>query len=153
MRDWWVNPDAFLPPLQLEFIKEIGFTHMRILEGVSTVIQLGGLLARLCKMVSCTPPHPAIRALTCLTRLPPPATGPWAVQAAGQLGVTSLPSSHRVLYPPQTKARDASLHRVHCVAAVLLALLSCPFALLLETARMHIKVGCRDGLPGRDAQG
>lgn len=39
------------PFLQLEFIKEIGWTHMRILEGVSTVIQLGGLLSRLCKMV------------------------------------------------------------------------------------------------------
>lgn len=38
--------------LQLEFIKEIGFTHMRILEGVSTVIQLGGLMARLCQLVS-----------------------------------------------------------------------------------------------------
>jgi len=37
---------------QLDFIKEIGFTHMRILEGVSTVIQLGGLMARLCQMVS-----------------------------------------------------------------------------------------------------
>jgi replication factor C subunit 2/4 len=36
--------------MKLEFIKEIGFTHMRILEGVGTIIQLGGLLARLCKM-------------------------------------------------------------------------------------------------------
>ncbi|KZT30868.1 P-loop containing nucleoside triphosphate hydrolase protein [Neolentinus lepideus HHB14362 ss-1] len=35
---------------KLEFIKEIGFTHMRILEGVGTIIQLGGLMARLCKM-------------------------------------------------------------------------------------------------------
>ncbi|KAK9897077.1 P-loop containing nucleoside triphosphate hydrolase protein [Cystobasidium minutum MCA 4210] len=35
---------------KLEFIKEIGFTHMRILEGVSTVVQLGGLLSRLCKL-------------------------------------------------------------------------------------------------------
>ena len=26
---------------------------MRILEGVGTIIQLGGLLARLCKLVSC----------------------------------------------------------------------------------------------------
>jgi len=32
--------------------QEIGFTHMRILEGVGTIIQLAGLLARLCKMVS-----------------------------------------------------------------------------------------------------
>ncbi|KAF8506713.1 P-loop containing nucleoside triphosphate hydrolase protein [Russula emetica] len=35
---------------KLEYIKEIGFTHMRILEGVGTMIQLGGLMARLCKM-------------------------------------------------------------------------------------------------------
>lgn len=33
------------------FIQEIGFTHMRILEGVGTLVQLGGLIARLCKMV------------------------------------------------------------------------------------------------------
>ena len=31
-------------------MQEIGFTHMRILEGVGTLIQLGGLMARLCKM-------------------------------------------------------------------------------------------------------
>ncbi|KAJ8482583.1 hypothetical protein ONZ45_g14896 [Pleurotus djamor] len=35
---------------KLEYIKEIGFTHMRILEGVGTIIQLSGLMARLCKM-------------------------------------------------------------------------------------------------------
>ncbi|KAF7784050.1 hypothetical protein Agabi119p4_215 [Agaricus bisporus var. burnettii] len=35
---------------KLEFIKEIGFTHMRILEGVGTLVQLAGLVARLCKM-------------------------------------------------------------------------------------------------------
>ncbi|KAF8342252.1 P-loop containing nucleoside triphosphate hydrolase protein [Cantharellus anzutake] len=35
---------------KLEFIKEIGWTHMRILEGVGTLIQLSGLLARLCKL-------------------------------------------------------------------------------------------------------
>ncbi|KAF8632952.1 hypothetical protein AX15_001555 [Amanita polypyramis BW_CC] len=34
---------------KLEYIKEIGFTHMRILEGVGTLIQLAGLVARLCK--------------------------------------------------------------------------------------------------------
>ena len=33
-------------------MQEIGFTHMRILEGVGTLIQLGGLMARLCKIVS-----------------------------------------------------------------------------------------------------
>jgi len=35
---------------KLEFIKEIGFTHMRILEGVGTLAQLTGLLSRLCRM-------------------------------------------------------------------------------------------------------
>lgn len=35
-------------------VQEIGFTHMRILEGVGTIIQLGGLLARLCKLVCLT---------------------------------------------------------------------------------------------------
>ncbi|KAK7695339.1 replication factor C subunit 4 [Cerrena zonata] len=34
---------------KLEYIKEIGFTHMRVLEGVGTLIQLGGLMARLCR--------------------------------------------------------------------------------------------------------
>ncbi|KAM0789014.1 replication factor C subunit 4 [Microbotryomycetes sp. NB124-2] len=42
--------DALPEYTKLEFIKEIGFTHMRILEGVSTVVQLGGLLARLCRV-------------------------------------------------------------------------------------------------------
>jgi len=32
-------------------LQEIGFTHMRILEGVGTLIQLAGLAARLCKVV------------------------------------------------------------------------------------------------------
>ncbi|KAF2145973.1 uncharacterized protein K452DRAFT_315249 [Aplosporella prunicola CBS 121167] len=35
---------------KLEFIKEIGFTHMRILEGVQTYLQLSGCVARLCKI-------------------------------------------------------------------------------------------------------
>ncbi|KZT02485.1 P-loop containing nucleoside triphosphate hydrolase protein [Laetiporus sulphureus 93-53] len=35
---------------KLEYIKEIGWTHMRILAGVGTLIQLSGLMARLCKM-------------------------------------------------------------------------------------------------------
>lgn len=34
------------------YSKEIGFTHMRILEGVGTIIQLAGLVARLCKLAS-----------------------------------------------------------------------------------------------------
>ncbi|KAK7546251.1 P-loop containing nucleoside triphosphate hydrolase protein [Phyllosticta citricarpa] len=35
---------------KLEFIKEIGFTHMRILEGVQTYLQLAGCVAKLCKI-------------------------------------------------------------------------------------------------------
>ncbi|KAF8594799.1 P-loop containing nucleoside triphosphate hydrolase protein [Ceratobasidium sp. AG-I] len=34
---------------KLEYIKEIGWTHMRVLEGVGTLVQLGGLAARLCR--------------------------------------------------------------------------------------------------------
>lgn len=33
---------------RLEIIKEIGFTHMRVLEGVSTYLQLCGLFAKIC---------------------------------------------------------------------------------------------------------
>ncbi|KAI0034164.1 P-loop containing nucleoside triphosphate hydrolase protein [Vararia minispora EC-137] len=44
------NFDELPEYTKLEFIKEIGFTHMRILEGVGTLIQLSGLMARLCKM-------------------------------------------------------------------------------------------------------
>ncbi|KAI8449017.1 replication factor C subunit 4 [Phakopsora pachyrhizi] len=42
--------DKMAEYLKLEFIKEIGFTHMQILEGVSTLTQLGGLMSRLCKL-------------------------------------------------------------------------------------------------------
>jgi len=35
--------------LKLEFIKEIGFCHMRIGDGVDSHLQMSGLLARLCK--------------------------------------------------------------------------------------------------------
>jgi len=34
--------------LKLEFIKEVGQTHMRVLEGVDTLLQLTGLVGRLC---------------------------------------------------------------------------------------------------------
>ena len=36
--------------LKLEFIKEIGFTHMRLLEGNHTLLQLSALVAKLCKL-------------------------------------------------------------------------------------------------------
>lgn len=35
--------------LKLEFLREIGFTHMRIADGVNTMLQLLGLVARLCQ--------------------------------------------------------------------------------------------------------
>lgn len=36
--------------IRLEMIKEIGFTHMRILEGVGTYLQLSGMLAKIQKL-------------------------------------------------------------------------------------------------------
>jgi hypothetical protein len=86
--------------LQLEFIKEIGFTHMRILEGVSTVIQLGGLLARLCKMVSaqftqgsfCTTSNDVSMHSYLL-----PATGAKAVYCTNRVRVCILPTPHVLL--------------------------------------------------------
>lgn len=36
--------------MKLEYIKEIGMTHMVILEGVQTLLQLAGLIGRLCKL-------------------------------------------------------------------------------------------------------
>ncbi|EJK64947.1 hypothetical protein THAOC_14258 [Thalassiosira oceanica] len=38
--------------LKLEYLKEIGFTHMRIADGVGTLLQLLGLAARLCEKAS-----------------------------------------------------------------------------------------------------
>lgn len=35
---------------KLAFIKEIGFTHMRILEGLQTYLQLAGCVAKLCRL-------------------------------------------------------------------------------------------------------
>lgn len=35
---------------KLEFIKTIGFTHMRILDGISSYLQLSGCIAKLCKL-------------------------------------------------------------------------------------------------------
>ncbi|KAK4669414.1 replication factor C subunit 4 [Podospora pseudopauciseta] len=35
---------------KLEFIKEIGFTHMKVLEGVQTLLQLSGCVVRLCRL-------------------------------------------------------------------------------------------------------
>ncbi|KAK9447791.1 P-loop containing nucleoside triphosphate hydrolase protein [Limtongia smithiae] len=41
--------DGLSEPERLEYIKEIGFTHMKILDGVGTLLQLSGCIARLCK--------------------------------------------------------------------------------------------------------
>jgi len=38
--------------MKLEFIKEIGRTHMLIVQGVSSLLQLSGMLARLCQALS-----------------------------------------------------------------------------------------------------
>ena len=35
---------------RLEFIREIGFCHMRVLEGVQTLVQLSGVVAKLCRV-------------------------------------------------------------------------------------------------------
>ena len=35
---------------RLEFVREIGFLHMRILEGLQTLLQLSGGVARLCRI-------------------------------------------------------------------------------------------------------
>lgn len=37
--------------LKLEFLKEIGFCHLRVCDGVNSRLQLSGLLAKMCKMV------------------------------------------------------------------------------------------------------
>ena len=38
--------------LKLRFIKAIGFTHMRSATGLSTELQLTGLVAKLCRMAN-----------------------------------------------------------------------------------------------------
>ncbi|BFZ54080.1 replication factor C subunit 4 [Savitreella phatthalungensis] len=42
--------DVLAEPLKLEYIREIGMTHMTVLEGVQTLLQLAGLVARLAKL-------------------------------------------------------------------------------------------------------
>ncbi|KAG1413841.1 hypothetical protein G6F57_023851 [Rhizopus arrhizus] len=38
--------------LRLDYLKEIGMTHMRILDGHQSIMQLSGMIARLCKVSS-----------------------------------------------------------------------------------------------------
>jgi replication factor C subunit 2/4 len=42
--------DGLSEHARLEFIREIGFAHMRVLEGVQTLLQLSGCVARLCRV-------------------------------------------------------------------------------------------------------
>lgn len=48
-------PSAPFPLLQeylkLEFLREIGFCHLRISEGVDSRLQLAGLLAKMCNFI------------------------------------------------------------------------------------------------------
>jgi len=36
--------------LKLEFIKEIGLTHLALVQGTQSLLQLSGMLARLCQV-------------------------------------------------------------------------------------------------------
>jgi replication factor C subunit 2/4 len=36
--------------LQLDYLKEIGFAHMRIMDGYQSLLQLAGLIAKLCQV-------------------------------------------------------------------------------------------------------
>ncbi len=39
-------------PMQLDFIKEIGFVHARVISGLATLLQLSALLAKLCDVAA-----------------------------------------------------------------------------------------------------
>ena len=43
---------AITEPLQLEFLKEIGQTHMKILDGLTSLVQLTALLAKLVRVAA-----------------------------------------------------------------------------------------------------
>jgi len=38
--------------IKLEFIKEIGYTHMKIVQGTNSLLQMAALLAKLCQITS-----------------------------------------------------------------------------------------------------
>ena len=50
---------AFSEFMQLEFLREIGFCHMRIGDGVNSRLQLSGLLAKLCRVAVQSGARPA----------------------------------------------------------------------------------------------
>lgn len=45
------NSEAMPEYVKLEMIREIGFTHMRVGDGVNSLLQMAGLCAKLCKVV------------------------------------------------------------------------------------------------------
>jgi len=45
--------------MKLEFLREIGFTHMRIIDGMNTQLQLLGLIGRLCQKLEAKVSHKA----------------------------------------------------------------------------------------------
>ena len=47
------NSEAMPEFVKLEFIREIGFMHMRVGDGVNSLLQMAGLCAKLCKVVEC----------------------------------------------------------------------------------------------------
>ena len=38
--------------IKLEFIKEIGYTHMKIVQGTNSLLQMAALLAKLCQITA-----------------------------------------------------------------------------------------------------
>lgn len=44
------NRESMPEDLQLAYLKEIGITHMRIVDGVESRLQLYGMLAKLCRL-------------------------------------------------------------------------------------------------------
>jgi replication factor C subunit 2/4 len=45
------NSEAMPEFIKLDMIREIGFTHMRVGDGVNSLLQMAGLCAKLCKVV------------------------------------------------------------------------------------------------------
>ena len=48
--------------LKLEFIKEIGQCHMRVLDGLDSLLQLSGLVAKLCVVATSKGAKPPVKA-------------------------------------------------------------------------------------------
>jgi len=50
--------------LKLEYLREIGFAHMRIADGVNTLLQLLGLVSRLCQKVEMCAPNTPVESIS-----------------------------------------------------------------------------------------